>query len=58
MIDKERIQELLNSSPESVVIEDFIDKLIINAKLERALDELERGQFLTSEQVDDEIEKW
>ena len=58
VIDKEKIQELLDSAPDHVVIDDFIDQLIVSAKIEKALDQLANGQYLTSEQLDDEIKKW
>jgi hypothetical protein len=58
IIEKERIQELLNNAPDNIMIDDFIDQLIISAKIEQALDQLAKGQFLTSEQLDDEIKKW
>ena len=58
IIEKEKIQEMLNSAPDHVVIDDFIDQLIVSAKIEKALDQLANGQFLTSEQLDEEIKKW
>ena len=58
IIDKEKIQDLLDNAPAHIVIDDFIGQLIISAKIEKALDQLENGQFLTSEQLDEEIEKW
>jgi hypothetical protein len=58
VIEKEKVQELLNSSPDSILIDDFIDKMIISAKLEKALDQLANGEFMTSEQLDEEIKKW
>lgn len=58
IIEKEKIQEMLNNAPDHVVIDDFIDQLIVSAKIEKALDQLANGQFLTSEQLDEEIKKW
>ena len=58
IIEKEKIQEMLNNSPDNIVIDDFIDQLIVSAKIEKALDQLANGQFLTSEQLDEEINKW
>lgn len=58
VLDKEKIQELLDNAPDHVVIDDFIDQLIVSAKIEKALDQLANGQYLTSEQLDDEIKKW
>ena len=58
IIEKEKIQELLNNSPDNIFIDDFIDQIIISAKIEKALEQLANGQFLTSEQLGEEIEKW
>jgi len=58
VIEKVKIRELLDNAPESIIIEDFIDQIIISAKIEKALDQLANDQFLTSEQLDEEIEKW
>ena len=58
VIEKEKIQEMLNNAPDNIFIEDFIDQITISAKIEKALDQLANGQFLTSEQLDEEIEKW
>ena len=58
VIEKEKLQELITNAPKNVVIDDFIDQMIIYAKLEKALDQLEQGRFMTSEELDKEIEKW
>ena len=58
IIEKEKIQEMLNNAPDNIIIDDFIDQIIISAKIEKALDQLANGQFLTSEELDDEIKKW
>jgi hypothetical protein len=39
IIEKEKIQEMLNAAPDKVVIDDFIDQLIISAKAGKALDQ-------------------
>ena len=58
VIDKDTIQGVLSDFPKDVVIEDFIDQLIIAAKLDKALDQLDKGEYLTSEELDEEIKKW
>ena len=58
VIEKEKIQKMLNMAPENIVIEDFIDQIIITAKIEKALDQVANGEYLTSEQLDEEIKKW
>lgn len=58
VIEKEKIQEMLNKAPDNINIDDFIDQIIITAKIEKALEQVANGQYLTSEQLDAEIEKW
>jgi len=58
VIEKEKIREMLSEFPENVIIEDFIDRIIITAKIEKALDQVEKGDYMTSEELDEEIKKW
>jgi guanylate kinase len=58
VIEKEKIQEMLNKAPDNINIDDFIDEIIITAKIEKALEQLANGEYLTSEQLDEEIKKW
>jgi len=58
VIEKKKIREMLSEFPENVVIEDFIDRIIITAKIEKALDQFEKGDYMTSEELDEEIKKW
>ncbi|CAN5257446.1 hypothetical protein BH09BAC6_BH09BAC6_06410 [soil metagenome] len=39
-------------------MEDFIDHIIIKAKIEKALEQVEKGEYMTSEDLDEEIENW
>ena len=56
VIDKETIQGVFSDFPKDVVIE--VDQIIIAAKLDKALDQLDKGEYLTSEELDEEIKKW
>lgn len=58
VIEKEKIQEMLNNAPANINIDDFIDEIIIVAKIEKALEQVANGQYLTSEELDEEIKKW
>jgi len=58
VIEKGKIQEMLNKAPDNINIDDFIDEIIITAKIEKALEQLANGEYLTSEQLDEEIKKW
>ena len=39
VMEKKKIQELLNNDPDNIFIEDFIDRIIVSAKIEKALDQ-------------------
>ena len=58
VIEKEKIKEMLNEFPDSVIIEDFIDRIIIRAKIEQALNQINEGEYMTEEELDEEIKKW
>jgi hypothetical protein len=58
VITKEELQHILDTMPDKVNVEEVFDKILLSAKIEQALDQLANGQFLTSEQLDEEIEKW
>jgi len=58
VITKGELQHILDTMPDQIDVEEVFDKILISAKIEKALDQLEKGQFLTSEQLDEEIEKW
>jgi len=58
VITKGELQHILDTMPDKVDVEEVFDKILISAKIEKALDQLDKGQFLTSEQLDEEIEKW
>ncbi len=58
VINKETVKGLLVDFPENFAIDDFIDRIIIASKLEKALEQLDKGEYLTEEQLDEEIKKW
>jgi hypothetical protein len=49
VITKDELQHIVDTMPEKADIEDVFDKILFSAKIEQALDELSKGQFLTSE---------
>ena len=54
VITKGELQHILDTMPDKVDVEEVFDKILISAKIEKALDQLDKGQFLTSEQLDEE----
>jgi len=57
-LNKEKIIAVLDDFPTSVLLEDFIDKMIITAKIEKAREQFENGEYLTEEELDEEMKKW
>jgi len=57
-INKERVLGILKEFPDSVNINDFINDVTIIAKVEKARDQINNGEYLTEEELDKEIKRW
>ena len=57
-INKERVLGILKEFPDSVNINDFIKDVTIIAKVEKARDQINNGEYLTEEELDKEIKRW
>jgi hypothetical protein len=57
-INKESILKILNDFPQEVVLENFIDRVIMIAKIETARAERKNGKYLTEEEFDEETKSW
>ncbi|MFM7091156.1 MAG: hypothetical protein ACKOZZ_10155 [Bacteroidota bacterium] len=58
MITKKQLKETIEKLPEEFSLEDLMDRLILLDKIERAEKESERGETITEEELDKELEKW
>ena len=58
MISKKHLKETIEKLQDEFSLEDLIDKLILLDKIERAEKESERGETITEEELDKELEKW
>ena len=58
MISKKWVLQLLEEMPEKFSVDDFLDKIISTKKIEIALERQKKGEFLTEEELDDEVKKW
>jgi hypothetical protein len=48
----------LDEFPDSIVVDDFIDRIIIAAKIDMAREQVKNGEYLTEEELDEEMKKW
>ncbi len=58
MITKKQLKETIENLPEEFSLEDLMDRLILLDKIERGEKESERGETITEEELDKELEKW
>jgi hypothetical protein len=58
VITKDALIKIATDVSDKIEIEEVFDKILISAKIEQALDQLEKGKYLTSEELDEEIKKW
>jgi len=57
-ITKDALINIASNVKDKIDIEEVFDKILISAKIDEALDQLENGKYLTSEELDEEIKKW
>lgn len=58
MLTKQKITDSLANMPEEISLEELIDRLIVLEKIEAAQQQIKRGESMSDEELDGEIEKW
>lgn len=58
MLTKEKLRATLDSFPEEFTVDELIERLILMEKIERGNEQSEKGQVISEEELDKEIEKW
>ena len=60
MLTKEKMIETLKALPEEKFfsVDTLIEEIILMDKIEKSLEAVQRGEVLSEEEVDKEIEKW
>jgi hypothetical protein len=58
MITKEKVIDSLKNMPDSFSIDELIDKLLFIEKVEKGLEQSEKGEVYTSEQAKEMLKKW
>lgn len=60
MLTKEKILETIKAMPEErfADIDSVIEEIILLDKIEKGLDAVKKGDILSEEDIDKEIEKW
>ncbi len=58
MITKEKVIDSLKNMPDSFSIDELIDKLVFIEKVEKGLEQSEKGEVFSTEQAKDMLKKW
>lgn len=58
MISKEKLQETLNQLPDSIELDDLIEKLVFLDKIEKGNNQSLLDDVVSEEELDQNIEKW
>ena len=58
MLTKEKIIAGIQKLPENVTIDEVLDHILLLEKIDKGIDQADKGQVLTEEKVDEKIEKW
>ena len=58
MLKKDKINLALARLPDNFSVYEFIDEVILSLKIEKALKQYENGEFLTAEELEEEIKTW
>ena len=57
-ITKKIIQKIVDHLPAKVDIDTLFEELLLVAKLEESKNQIKNGEFLTDEELDQEIKSW
>ncbi|PKP32721.1 MAG: hypothetical protein CVT99_03370 [Bacteroidetes bacterium HGW-Bacteroidetes-16] len=58
MLTKEKIKKTIDLLPENVTIDEIISRIILLDKIEQGLDDIEKGNVYTTEEVENKLNKW
>jgi hypothetical protein len=58
MLTKEKIISGIQKLPDSVTIDEILDQIVLLEKIEKGLDQADRNQVHTEEDVDAKFAKW
>lgn len=58
VITKDKLQDIIDHLPQEVEVEEVVDKILILAKVKLAQGQVKKGEYLTEEELDREIDSW
>lgn len=58
LITKKQLERTIQNFPDEFTLEELIEKLILLDKIQRGDEDSRRGDVISDEQLDSELEKW
>ena len=58
MTTKEKVISGINKLPDNVSIDDILDQIILVEKIEKGIDQSNKGQIVPDEELDQRLGKW
>lgn len=58
MLTKEKIISGIQKLPDTVTIDEVLDHIVLLEKIETGLEQADKGEVLTEEEMDEKINKW
>lgn len=58
MLTKTRLKEQIENFPEEFSIDELVERLILIEKVEKGINQSERGEIISDSNLDNEVEQW
>ena len=58
MLTKENIISTINNLDEPIQLDDVLDKILLLEKIEKGIEQSEKGQVISDDELDKRLEKW
>ena len=58
MLTKEKVKKTIDRLPDSFTVDQVVEELVVLAKIEKGLKEVEEGKVYSTQQVKDQLKKW
>ena len=58
MLTKEKIIAGIQKLPDTATIDEVLDQIMLLAKIDKGLDQADKGLVITEEEVDEKISQW
>jgi predicted transcriptional regulator len=55
---KEKVIELIKAMPDDITVDDIMEELYFKTQVDEGLAQLDRGEFVTQEEVEKRMSKW